>query len=384
MANQSKKSGGILKGCLIALGVLLAITFLIGFGWIAGIIWLIFFRKKLNDNPQKQKRTTILVSVLSAISFIIMVYSMATAPPALQEIVISSDMEGQELEVGQDYVIDIAYNPDNANLSNLKYNIDGIMATFSKSTTDDNKAILHTFSGGTVNISVSSGEIKSNSLKFNIVEEAESETTETETQEENIPVTFDEAKTSLSALLDSLIDASYKSSPSYSCDLLTDADNKEHVILSINLESSDFTEQDSCVNAVSPIIDGVLASEYYGFISSMDFYMLVDGQPSYIVHVDDASAITSTNDIGNQLDIQPQQNRENTGSDSTGSSDNSSSASTDTGNTPSASVDADMVWIDNTGKKYHSKSSCSNMDAPYQVTKSEAEAMGRTPCKKCY
>lgn len=384
MANQSKKSGGILKGCLIALGVLLAITFLISFGWIAGVIWLIFFRKKLNNDPQKQKRTTILVSVLSAISFIIMVYSIATAPPALQEIVISSDMEGQELEVGQDYVIDIAYNPGNANLSNLKYNIDGIMATFSKSTTDDNKAILHTFSGGTVNISVSSGEIKSNSLKFNIVEEAESETTETEPQEESIPVTFDEAKTSLSALLDSLIDASYKSSPSYSCDLLTDADKKEHIILSINLESSDFTEQDSCVNAVSPIIDGVLASEYYGFISSMDFYMLVDGQPSYILHVDDASAITSTNDIGNQLDIQPQQNSENTGSDSTGSSDNSSSASTDTGNTPSTSVDADMVWIDNTGKKYHSKSSCSNMDAPYQVTKSEAEAMGRTPCKKCY
>lgn len=382
MANQSKKNGGILKGCLIALGVLLAITFLIGFGWIAGIIWLIFFRKKLNNDPQKQKRTTILVSVLSAISFIIMVYSMATAPPALQEIVISSDMEGQELEVGQDYVIDIAYNPDNANLSNLKYNIDGIMATFSKSTADDNKAILHTFSGGTVIISVSSGEIKSNSLEFNIVEETETETTET--QEESIPVTFDEAKTSLSALLDSLIDASYKSSPSYSCDLLTDADKKEHIILSINLESSDFTEQDSCVNAVSPIIDGVLASEYYSFISSMDFYMLVDGQPSYILHVDDASAITSTNDIGNQLDIQPQQNSENTGSDSTGSSDNSSSASTDTGNTPSTSVDADMVWIDNTGKKYHSKSSCSNMDAPYQVTKSEAEAMGRTPCKKCY
>ena len=42
------------------------------------------------------------------------------------------------------------------------------------------------------------------------------------------------------------------------------------------------------------------------------------------------------------------------------------------------------VWIDDTGKKYHNKSSCSNMDAPYQVLLSEAEQRGYTPCKKCY
>lgn len=42
------------------------------------------------------------------------------------------------------------------------------------------------------------------------------------------------------------------------------------------------------------------------------------------------------------------------------------------------------VWIDDTGKKYHNKSSCSNMDAPYQVPLSEAEQRGYTPCKKCY
>ena len=45
-----------------------------------------------------------------------------------------------------------------------------------------------------------------------------------------------------------------------------------------------------------------------------------------------------------------------------------------------------MVWIDDTGKKYHSKSSCSNMDAPYQVPLSEAERRGYTPCgrKGCW
>lgn len=45
---------------------------------------------------------------------------------------------------------------------------------------------------------------------------------------------------------------------------------------------------------------------------------------------------------------------------------------------------ADMVWIDDTGKKYHSKPSCSNMDAPYQVSREEAISKGRDACKKCY
>lgn len=43
-----------------------------------------------------------------------------------------------------------------------------------------------------------------------------------------------------------------------------------------------------------------------------------------------------------------------------------------------------MVWIDDTGKKYHSKPSCSNMDAPYQVSREEAISRGRDACKKCY
>lgn len=44
-----------------------------------------------------------------------------------------------------------------------------------------------------------------------------------------------------------------------------------------------------------------------------------------------------------------------------------------------------MVWIPtNGGTKYHSKSTCSNMKDPIQVTQSEAESRGFTPCKKCH
>ena len=42
------------------------------------------------------------------------------------------------------------------------------------------------------------------------------------------------------------------------------------------------------------------------------------------------------------------------------------------------------VWIPKSGSKYHSRSSCSNMKDPTQVTKSQAEARGFTPCKKCW
>ena len=385
MSNQSKKNGSCLKTGLIAIGALVVIALLASFGWIAGIIWLIFFRKKLNDNPKKQKTATIIVSVLSVLSFIIMIYSFAHPSP--QEIAISSDMQGQELELDQDYVIDITLSPANATDTNLKYNVDG-MATFEKSTENSKQAILHTMSAGKVTVSVSNGEVKSNSLEFNIIdtdkiETIETEFTETESQEENTPITLEDAKKALESLLDSLINSSYKTSSSYSCDLLTDAELKDHVILSIGLESSDFTNETSCINAITPIISGLLNNEYYSFISSMNFEMISNGQITYTIHVDDATAITSEDDIASHLDVQPLQT--DAGADSNISETNGDTpSSSDAANVPDVSLDADMVWIDNTGKKYHSKSTCSNMDAPYQVTREEAEAMGRGPCKRCY
>ena len=44
----------------------------------------------------------------------------------------------------------------------------------------------------------------------------------------------------------------------------------------------------------------------------------------------------------------------------------------------------DMAWIPNSGSKYHSRSGCSNMKNPRQVTKQEAENEGYEPCKKCW
>lgn len=44
----------------------------------------------------------------------------------------------------------------------------------------------------------------------------------------------------------------------------------------------------------------------------------------------------------------------------------------------------EMVWIPQTGSKYHSKASCSNMENPQQVSLEYAQSLGLTPCKRCH
>lgn len=51
---------------------------------------------------------------------------------------------------------------------------------------------------------------------------------------------------------------------------------------------------------------------------------------------------------------------------------------------PQPEPQGQMVWIPQSGKKYHSHPGCSNMNNPTQVTKEKATQMGYTPCKKCY
>ena len=76
--------------------------------------------------------------------------------------------------------------------------------------------------------------------------------------------------------------------------------------------------------------------------------------------------------------------------DSTGpASDNNSQAKAPAQSEPAAQSPArpdntETVWIPATGKKYHRKSSCSNMKNPTQVSRSDAISRGYEPCKKCY
>ena len=151
---------------IIVLGSIL-IVFLLALGWIAGAIWLIFFRKRMAENPKKQTIVTIIISALSVFSFVFMILLFIIKP--LQSITIYPSMTGQELEVGQNYFINIKCNPENASLLTFDYNISSPCATFTQAGTDNTKAVLHTVSEGSFTITVSHGNITSNPLQFTIV-----------------------------------------------------------------------------------------------------------------------------------------------------------------------------------------------------------------------
>ena len=58
-------------------------------------------------------------------------------------------------------------------------------------------------------------------------------------------------------------------------------------------------------------------------------------------------------------------------------------ASTSESNTKPVQTET-MVWLPQSGTKYHSRSDCSGMNGASEVTKSQAESNGFTPCKKCW
>lgn len=50
---------------------------------------------------------------------------------------------------------------------------------------------------------------------------------------------------------------------------------------------------------------------------------------------------------------------------------------------PTFETSSETVWITENGKKYHSKSTCSGMKTPKEISKQEAEEQGYEPCKRC-
>ena len=43
-----------------------------------------------------------------------------------------------------------------------------------------------------------------------------------------------------------------------------------------------------------------------------------------------------------------------------------------------------MVWVASSGTKYHSRSTCSNMNSPRQISLDDPKQQGYTACKKCH
>ena len=431
--NQNSK-GGCLKTALIVIGIIILIGCLFPIGWIGGIIWLLCFRKRLNGDPQKQKLVTIAVSVLSVFSFIFMIYSFA-AGSQLKSIKISSDVSGQELEIDQDYIINIECFPTNAESSTFTYNIDGSCATFNGSNADEKKAILHTTAEGKVIISVSNGDINSNSLEFTIVDkgieepskenedntkesstkisedkdtdkssdnekskvvadkpaEDEKDSDKTEESNNNSKEESDKYPKTIAEDIDVVFSESVSKDVTGKCRLARVATEKEIQTYALEYYNSYFQSDDEIhaivndslktTNKLAKISSDILDIAIYEYIDKEenDAKILFTGTllANYQVNI-------STGEV-TQIPSEAEE-------DNTTDGDVSGTTNTDSSENPPETPAApepvepapDMVWIDDTGKKYHAKSSCSNMSDPYQVPRSEAEAMGRDACKKCY
>lgn len=78
-------------------------------------------------------------------------------------------------------------------------------------------------------------------------------------------------------------------------------------------------------------------------------------------------------------------NNNNNNTEETQKSITSSNSQTNMSQVNTSTIqNSDLVWIPQSGTKYHSKSSCSKMKNPTQVTRATAESRGYTACKKCY
>ncbi len=160
----------------ISIIILLSIcffAFIVAFGWIAGIIWLTFFRKKLNTSPGKQKKYTLAISAASVLSLFIFIYAIATAPPSPTMLVLYSEIEGEMLEINSDYTITLQYEPSDATLSAVTYKVDTpSLAEITTDSDNPSQLTLHTNSEGTINITAVRGSLESNTLSFEIIDSA--------------------------------------------------------------------------------------------------------------------------------------------------------------------------------------------------------------------
>lgn len=253
---SSSKKGSCLIGCLIILAVIIMISFIIAFGWIAGAIWLIFFRKRLNADPKKQKKYTIGVSIASVLSLLFFIYALVTAPPSPTSLVLSSPMNGQNLEINSDYTIDVQYEPENASLSAVTYEINN--PSLASITTDPNNPsflTLHTNGEGSITVTAQKGNIESNSLSFDIIDSVRIEQ-EAAAEAEMLRIAEKEATT------DEIVTADIDESES------VDAEDKPKELLGFNVMFSKTYRNDTTGNwRLARIAEDIKIEEY-----ALDYY----------------------------------------------------------------------------------------------------------------
>ena len=102
----------------------------------------------------------------------------------------------------------------------------------------------------------------------------------------------------------------------------------------------------------------------------------------YRIEYNGGEAFVSDSYLVNEKPVQQEPTTQPSGSSN--SSDSGSDGSSVTVPSHEDTV-GNLVWVPTKGgKKYHSRSGCSNMEGPMQVTVEHATALGYTSCKRCH
>ncbi len=389
---NSKTGGGCLITCLKIIGFFLLFSLILVFGWVAGIIWLLFFRKKMDSEPKKQMKYTIAISAVSIISFVIFIVYVVFAPPTPTKLELVSDCK-ENLDIETDYVINVNYEPEDASLRLVTYEIDNpLLATITPSEDDPTQLTLHTKQEGTVNIVAKYSDIESNTLTFNIIDP------ERVTKEKENAIQEDDDSKYPDSIngIDIMFDENVRNDVTGRWRLARVATTTSTEEYAFDYYKTFFKDDDEVHVIVNFTLNTTAILNVFGDTISLDIHEYVDKEEhdasalggglllaSYGINKETGAIEELVGEDTEQEDeeiSQPESTNEQP-SDVQEPSDTTSQPaepSTEETNT------TQMVWIDDTGKKYHSKSTCSNMSDPYQIEISAAENRGYGPCKKCY
>ncbi|MBD5542853.1 MAG: hypothetical protein HDR01_01060 [Lachnospiraceae bacterium] len=393
---NSKTGGGCLMTSLKIMGFFLLFSLILVFGWIAGIIWLIFFRKKMDSEPKKQMKYTIAISTASIISFAIFIVYVVFAPPTPTKLELVSEYKESELDVDTDYVINVNFEPKDASLRLVTYEIDNpLLATITSSEDNPAQLTLHTKQAGTVNIVAKYSDVESNTLTFHIiapepapepvVKEEENTVQEDDT---TYPDSINGIDVSFSESVNNDVTGSWRLAR-----VATTTSTEEYAL---DYYKAFFKDDDEVHVIVNFTLNTTAILNVFGDTISLDIHEYVDKEEhdasalggglllaSYGINKE-TGTIEELVDDDTEQEIEANSQPVDTNEQSSDVQETAETSSQATESSTNETNTAQMVWIDDTGKKYHRKSTCSNMSDPYQVEISTAEGRGYGPCKKCY
>ena len=122
-------------------------------------------------NKKVKTRIMLIAIILLGVAIIVSAVLLVRKITGLKSITISPSFADTELDINSDYIIDVTTDPEGMNIKNFKFDCDSSSAKFE--VYDKKTAIIHTGAdGGAFTISVSKGNIDSNTITFNVVDKA--------------------------------------------------------------------------------------------------------------------------------------------------------------------------------------------------------------------